>query len=257
MNKIKPSDLRGMKFGRLSILGEPEKRNGIDYWLCLCECGQRKWISKYHLLDGSIKSCGCFRSETTRSTRFNDLTGQRFGRLVVDHQVDNIGKRVAYLCKCDCGREKIFVAERLKDLFSCGCSGKRDFEVIKRKNGHHSTAESCAYILYKDYQHNAELRGKSFSLDFEKFKIITSSPCMYCGSEPSMVKKGTKNGEDYIYNGIDRLRNDRGYELDNCAPCCLTCNRAKNDMSMLDFFRWIHRLVDFRNTHTISAKQAA
>lgn len=53
---------------------------------------------------------------------FIDLTGQRFGKLVVLER-DNTSKRTKWKCKCDCGNEVIVDAAHLKDghTKSCGC----------------------------------------------------------------------------------------------------------------------------------------
>ena len=55
-----------------------------------------------------------------------DLTGRCFGRLTVVQRVSNKGKHVRYLCRCDCGIEKIFYATNLiRGLStSCGCLRK-------------------------------------------------------------------------------------------------------------------------------------
>lgn len=52
-----------------------------------------------------------------------DLTGQRFGKLVVLAPAENIGSRTAWLCKCDCGKEATVTTRRLRDghRTSCGC----------------------------------------------------------------------------------------------------------------------------------------
>lgn len=58
--------------------------------------------------------------------KFQDLTGQRFGRLTVlqraDDYVSPTGKRtVRWLCKCDCGREITMLRNTLVQAQSCGC----------------------------------------------------------------------------------------------------------------------------------------
>ena len=55
-----------------------------------------------------------------------DLTGQRFGRLVVTCRAENKGKETAWLCKCDCGNTKIATGGHLKSGLtqSCGCLQK-------------------------------------------------------------------------------------------------------------------------------------
>lgn len=52
-----------------------------------------------------------------------DLTGKRFGRLTVLERAPNRGKKVRWLCKCDCGNTAVVYASALKqgDTSSCGC----------------------------------------------------------------------------------------------------------------------------------------
>jgi hypothetical protein len=53
-----------------------------------------------------------------------DLTGRRFGYLVVVRRVPNHGTSAAFLCRCDCGneREHRAVTLRANRANSCGCS---------------------------------------------------------------------------------------------------------------------------------------
>lgn len=52
-----------------------------------------------------------------------DLTGQRFGRLVVSDRAPNQGQKVSWNCRCDCGTET--VVQTFDLVFgrtrSCGC----------------------------------------------------------------------------------------------------------------------------------------
>lgn len=52
-----------------------------------------------------------------------DLTGQRYGKLTVLANAENIGVRTAWLCRCDCGKETIVRTDRLRNghTKSCGC----------------------------------------------------------------------------------------------------------------------------------------
>lgn len=75
--------------------------------------------------------------------------------------------------------------------------------------------------------------------EFEKFIF---SNCEYCGCEP-ITKLHSHNKKDYIfYNGIDRVDNDIGYELENCVTCCVFCNKAKLSRSKEDFLNWIKKV---------------
>jgi hypothetical protein len=59
---------------------------------------------------------------------FKDLTGMRFGQLTVIKRAENVRGRCAWLCKCDCGNEKVVVAIDLTkgDVKSCGCLYLKD-----------------------------------------------------------------------------------------------------------------------------------
>ena len=56
-----------------------------------------------------------------------DMTGQRFGRLIVKIRADNVGvgkkSKSAWLCHCDCGNELTVYANNLRrgNTQSCGC----------------------------------------------------------------------------------------------------------------------------------------
>jgi HNH endonuclease len=67
--KIK-NNLKGMKFGRLRVLNETEKRkkDGSIVWLCKCDCGNEVEISRGNLINGT-KSCGCLQKEMMRNRK--------------------------------------------------------------------------------------------------------------------------------------------------------------------------------------------
>jgi len=70
--------------------------------------------------------------------RFIDLTGQRFYRLII---IKMIGKdqngHILWLCRCDCGKEKIIYGHSLRNGItkSCGCLSKEKSSLIHRKHG--------------------------------------------------------------------------------------------------------------------------
>ena len=64
-------DLTGLPFGYYTAIRQDGcDSKGVPYWLCRCRCGNEKRVLVYHLLDGSIRSCGCLHREklVTRST---------------------------------------------------------------------------------------------------------------------------------------------------------------------------------------------
>lgn len=98
-------NLKGQKFGRLTVLSLKEK-NSKDRvkWICKCECGNIVDVSSYNLSHGIAKSCGCLQKEVAKktckkSTIYTDLIGQVFNDLTIVEKIkDGIWK-----CKCVCG----------------------------------------------------------------------------------------------------------------------------------------------------------
>lgn len=106
--------------------------------------------------------------------------------------------------------------------------------------------------MYAQYRKSAKQRDFSFTLTPSEFANIIDQHCHYCGAGPSLkafgvVRMATKNvNGNFTYTGIDRKDSSRGYELNNCLPCCKTCNFAKNDMSYDEFIAYLDRLAKFR-----------
>lgn len=52
-------DLKGRRFGYLTVKNKVKVSYGKYKWLCLCDCGKEHLVNTYHLLNGDIVSCGC------------------------------------------------------------------------------------------------------------------------------------------------------------------------------------------------------
>ena len=57
-------DITGKRFGTLVALYPTDRMCGnIRYWMCQCDCGNKKEIIKYCLTSGNTKSCGCMSTK--------------------------------------------------------------------------------------------------------------------------------------------------------------------------------------------------
>lgn len=171
-----------------------------------------------------------------------DITGQRFGYLVaVSPSHLNKYKHLLWTFLCDCGKYKEIPIQSVTNgrTKSCGCKQKELQNIHKIKSDKDSSCKS----LMGDYRKGAIKRGYTFELNLEQFKSITSRNCFYCGRNPENVslRKHKQSVIPYIYNGIDRVDNSRGYEIDNVVPCCFVCNRAKATLGQEEFVAWITR----------------
>ncbi|WP_087223080.1 transcriptional regulator [Blautia sp. An249] len=119
-------NLTGRTFGKLKVLKRlDEKQDRYYVWLCQCECGNIIKVNTRRLTRGTVTDCGCTEKKTARNGSIaEDLTGRRFGKLVALSRAQNQNGRTCWLCRCDCGREKIVAAHELKagKTKSCGCA---------------------------------------------------------------------------------------------------------------------------------------
>jgi len=112
--------------------------------------------------------------------------------------------------------------------------------ISEKRKPFGESARNCLYSLYRRV---ARKRGLTWNLTMEEFIRLTKGSCAYCGIEPSqMFKPNHASNGSYIYNGIDRRDNERGYEPDNVVSCCTTCNVAKRSMTVEQFRTWIRRV---------------
>ena len=134
------ADLTGQRFGRLLVVrATDERRNQKVVWECKCDCGNTAYVKSSLLKNGSTASCGCLFKETIEDNakkRTLDLTGQRFGRLLVIAATDERrNQKVVWKCKCDCGNTVNVIGTLLKNgkTTSCGCLRKETMARNRRK----------------------------------------------------------------------------------------------------------------------------
>ena len=72
--------------------------------------------------------------------------------------------------------------------------------------------------VYSQYKNGANQRNLPFAITREEWSAILSQPCYIC---------------EYTGNiGIDRIDSSKGYTIDNCKPCCSSCNYMKLDLPL-------------------------
>lgn len=212
-------DLVGQKFGRLLVIDAAEERTraGGMRWKCLCDCGNTIIVSRGVLVNtNTTKSCGCYRKEHSKINGYNrriDLSGQRFGRLVVLSPAEKKGRSSAWRCKCDCGN----IAEiRISALTgghtrSCGCLHKERTSKARFKHGQSGTPlyskwagmkDRCLNTLNKNY-HNYGGRGIKVC-----GRWLGENGFVNFFNDMGIPPKGKPE--------IDRIDNNKNYEPGNC-----------------------------------------
>jgi hypothetical protein len=229
-------NLIGQKFGRLEVirLDHTEEKVG-QFWFCNCDCGRTSIVNTNNLKSkNGIRSCGCLRKEKAIK-RMENLVGKIFSHLTV---LEYVGKS-KWKCICDCEEKNIIITSRTGLISgkckSCGCLRRKRLKF----------GENAFNRLFYTYKTRANDKNVEFSLTRDEFMFLTKQNCYYCGCEPYQYAKSTGRSYGiYVYNGLDRLDNNKGYSLNNAVPCCGFCNIAKNNHSKQEFVNWIKKVYN-------------
>ena len=185
--------------------------------------------------------------------RLKNEVGNQHGRLTVLGRA-GLTKRGAatWLCKCACGQEVVVVGTRLRSgsTQSCGCFRSERIRETNKLVPRHilPTGEAAFNELFHRMRYSAKRRGHIWDLSNPQVKRITAQACYYCGVEPAQQRSRKDLNGAYMYNGLDRVDNEKGYTLENVVPCCGNCNFAKRTMRQDEFLAWISQVY----THSIS-----
>lgn len=98
-------------------------------------------------------------------------------------------------------------------------------------------AERGLNQVYASYKYDAYRRNYFWGLSLEEFKALSSCPCTYCGKKPGGRSWG------FLFNGLDRKDNKKGYHISNVVPACKTCNQVKGEHLSFDEMRAAMRAV--------------
>lgn len=179
--------------------------------------------------------------------KMNSYIGKKINRITINNWYLN--KKYYYFnYTCQCGTNKNCTTSTVyqNKIFSCGCYLKewRYFKDPKPRNDIKPNGGSAANYVYWYYKRNALKRNVQFELSKETFLEITKQNCTYCEIAPFKKYKHShhKNSGYFVYNGIDRLDNNKGYVKGNMTPCCFICNRAKGELTLDEFYQWIDRI---------------
>ncbi|MBE6943840.1 MAG: hypothetical protein E7453_06220 [Ruminococcaceae bacterium] len=145
-----------------------------------------------------------------------DLTGQRFGQLLVIQRVENHirpnGKHESqWLCRCECGVIKNIEGRKLRAGRSKSCGCRQSHKTFGRQT--HGLSGTRLYLIWTNMKQRCLNENDS---DFHR----------YGGRGITIYDRWTQDFEVFynwaITNGyredlsIDRIDNDMGYFPDNC-----------------------------------------
>jgi len=99
----------------------------------------------------------------------------------------------------------------------------------------------CAAIelTYESYINNScKKRNIIMNLAREEYFYLKNLKCQYCGNFGGTGRCG-----------IDITNSKLDYTLDNCVPCCKTCNFLKKDLTLEKFTKHLNKIYKFNEEY--------
>ena len=170
--------------------------------------------------------------------------GDRFGNLVVIGTSAPKHKERTYVCRCDCGKEKIAKSSGLfyGETTSCGCmKGQHVKEAMLKANGNKPFQNKAIVRLRQNMITRCYRKYSKSYKDYGGRGITICNDWLnsYESFEKWCMENGWKEGLE-----IDRVNNNGNYSPDNCRFITRmeNCNNRRTS-------RWI---TAFGETHTMA-----
>lgn len=156
-------DLSEQRFGKLLVVEDAGSVRGHHKFLCKCDCGELTTVAGSSLTSRLTKSCGCLKST------IKDLSGKRFGKLLVLSFKNRDSSGTWWNCRCDCGNLNSKLTGELtrrnrKGTKSCGClspgNKRNDYRIegdttyLKMKNNYECIIDTEDLEKIKIYNWN-------------------------------------------------------------------------------------------------------
>ena len=181
----------------------------------------------------------------------DDLTGRRFGRLLVICPHDKRNRAWRWTCHCDCGKETIGIGAKMKQGFkrSCGCFKAKNVRP-KYGNKHHGWKgyEKISASRWKQMLASAKIRHIPFKITIKTAWELYNTQNRKCALTGVDIDFGPENVPWRKHEGtasLDRIDSDKPYEVGNVQWVHKDVNYMKQWFDQQHFFTLCKQVVEY------------
>lgn len=153
------------------------------------------------------------KGQFIKGNGLKDLTGERFGRLLVLRKSNKKnGRKTYWICQCDCGNVKEIRSDCLGIVKSCGCIKKEQDKVNLEANHRHKLSGTR---LYQEWQ---GIKSRCLDKRNKRYNDYGGRGIKICTEwliPDNFFKWALDNGYKDTLT-IDRINNDGNYDPSNC-----------------------------------------
>jgi len=173
------------------------------------------------------------------------------GKLENVNGIDRINSKQGYFlenCVSCCGQCNFMKNDKDQCKFIKLCEHISSYNKLIKGKLYPNILENTKYAHYNQYIKSANNRNITFELSIDEFIKLISKKCTYCGVSDYCERYDVTGA-----GGIDRVDSSKGYNLNNCVPCCGICNTMKLDYTSNEFLNKCleitkkHKLFDINN----------
>lgn len=163
-------DITNKKYNHLKVIKLDHRDDkGILYWLCECDCGNRKVVNGNSLKNGNIKACGCLQGGKTKYKYSNKKIYKKWQHMISrcenknDISFKNYGARGIKVCN-EWKNYDVFAKWSLDNGF------KENLELDRIDVNGNYEPNNCRYITNLENRRNKrntlryDYKGKNLTL---------------------------------------------------------------------------------------------
>jgi hypothetical protein len=231
----------GKKIGNWEIVEQaPSLKNGVKMWKCRCKCGsERLWNTSY-LNTGQPTCCHkCRKINKDKEEKqiCQKYIGTKHGTYTVVKALErNYRGSRRWLCRCQCGYERVFLTANLSG------NGKRKATTCEKCNLHkmeldHRITDKIPHRFWQRFLDHSKRRNKEVAISQdEAYELYNSqNKCCALTKLPLYFTTLRTNFNRYTNASIDRIDSSKPYSKDNIQWVHKVINMMKQGYSQEEF----------------------